>query len=521
MKRKTAFTFFISFISLPTFSQPSIQWQKCLGGTGIDNGCRLTQANDGGYIVSGASRSNNGDVSGNHNPSGNYSDSWIIKLDNLGIISWQKCFGGTAIEGLALPMQTTDGGYILAGSTGSNDGDVSGNHGNDDVWVLKLNSTGDLQWQKCLGGTSFDGGYSIYQTNDGGYILAGYTSSNDGDVMGNHGDMDYWVVKLGNSGAIQWQKCIGGTGRDAAYFIQQTNDGGYIVAGSTSSNDGDVNGNHGSEDAWIVKLNNGGVIQWQKCLGGLNPDEAKCIQQTNDGGYIITGSTYSVDGDVVGNHGGEDFWIIKLSSVGNLQWQKCLGGTLEDSGESIQETADGGYVASGYTYSVNGDVTGNHDISGTYPDYWIVKLNNAGLIQWEKCLGGTNSDWGYSIHQTNDAGYIVGGTAISNNGNVSGNHGLTDYWVVKLGPEVGILENGLVAKIVIFPNPVISQLIISSEQHTIDLVEIFNVLGEKVFSLYRKGTSALIDVSMLTRGIYFVAVRDGKNNLVVRKVVKM
>ncbi|MGB4094684.1 MAG: T9SS type A sorting domain-containing protein, partial [Bacteroidales bacterium] len=147
-------------------------------------------------------------------------------------------------------------GYIVAGETWSNDGDVSGNHGNSDYWVVKLNSSGDIEWQKCLGGTNSDWAYSIQQTNDSGFIVAGYTHSNNGDVSGNHGYYDYWVVKLNSSGDIEWQKCIGGTNYEFANSIQQTSDGGFIVAGETLSNNGDVSGNHGYSDAWVVKLTN-------------------------------------------------------------------------------------------------------------------------------------------------------------------------------------------------------------------------------------------------------------------------
>ncbi len=150
-------------------------------------------------------------------------------------------------------------------------------------------SAQEIQWQKCFGGSSHDEPFSIHQTTDGGYIVAGYTDSNDVDVSGNHGDTDFWLVKLNSSGSIQWQKCLGGSYWDMAYSIQQTSDGGYIVAGYTISNDGDVSGNHGGYDFWLVKLNSSGDIQWQKCLGGSTNDEAHSIQQTTDGGYIVAG----------------------------------------------------------------------------------------------------------------------------------------------------------------------------------------------------------------------------------------
>jgi len=321
-------------------------------------------------------------------------------------ITWQKFLGGSYRDFARSIQQTNDGGYIVAGYTESNDGDVSGNHGNYDFWVVKLSSTGSLQWQKCLGGSDDEWAYSIQQTSDGGYIVAGYTESNDGDVSGNHGGGDFWVVKLSSTGSLQWQKCLGGSSWDEAYSIQQTSDGGYIVAGGTYSNDGDVSGNHGYYDFWVVKLSSTGTLQWQKCLGGSSWDEAYSIQQTSDGGYIVAGSTYSNDGDVSGNHGEVDFWVVKLSSTGSLQWQKCLGGSRKDEAYSIQQTSDGGYIVAGYTESNDGDVSENP--SYPYRSSWVVKLSSTGSLQWQKCLGNLLLDTlASSIQQTSDGGYIV------------------------------------------------------------------------------------------------------------------
>ncbi len=243
-----------------------------------------------------------------------------------------------------------------------------------------------IQWQKCLGGTSNDRAYSIHQTSDGGFIVAGETSSYDGDVLENHGgDMsgnhesyDVWIVKLNSLGNILWQKCLGGTGGDYATSIQQTNDSGFIVAGYTRSNNGNVSGNHGNFDYWVVKLNYLGNIQWQKCLGGTNIDRTNSIQQTSDSGFIVAGYTESNNGDVSGNHGSYDVWIVKLNSLGNILWQKCLGGTNIDIAYSIQQTSDSGFIVAGYTESNNGDVSGNHGNS----DYWLVKLNSSGDTLW-------------------------------------------------------------------------------------------------------------------------------------------
>ena len=343
-------------------------------------------------------------------------------------IEWQRCLGGSDWESAESVQQTADGGYIVAGRTYSNDGDVSGNHGIDDFWVVKLDASGNMTWQKCLGGSSWDEAYDIQQTADGGYIVAGWAFSNDGDVSGNHGT-DLWVVKLDASGNMAWQRCLGGSGWDIAYSIQQTADDGYIVAGHSRSNDGDVSGNHGIDDFWVVKLDASGNMTWQRCLGGSGTDDAYSIQQVADGGYVVAGITdTNNNGDVSGNHGSFDCWIVKLDRYGNLLWQKCLGGSDEDRAESVQQTADGGYIVAGRTFSNDGDASGNHGER----DGWVVKLDASGNRIWQRCLGGSQADEGQSIQQTADGEYLVAGYTCSSDGDVSGNHGSEDFWIVKL-----------------------------------------------------------------------------------------
>ena len=374
MKKNLLFIGLVLSLTINAQISTNIEWQKALGGTNLDFSRSIQQTTDGGYIVAGATKSNDGDVYGNHGGS----DFWVVKLASTGTIQWQKTLGGTNFEFAYSIQQTTDGGYILAGNTNSNDGDVFGLHGGaSDAWVVKLSAMGVIQWQKALGGTDYDGGSSIRQTTDGGYVMAGNTNSNNGDVAGYHGDGDAWVVKLSATGEIQWQKALGGASYDSAYSIQQTTDDGYIMAGFSNSNDGDASGNQGFTDAWIVKLSATGVIQWQKSLGGSDTEIAWSIQQTTDGGYILAGDTNSNDGDVFGLHGVDyDAWVVKLSATGVIQWQKVLGGTSSETAFSIQQTADGGYIMTGETWSNDGDVAGNH---GGGNDSWVVKLSSEQL----------------------------------------------------------------------------------------------------------------------------------------------
>ena len=427
-------------------------------------------------------------------------------------IQWQKCLGGGGDDRANSIQQTNDGSYIVAGFTGSNDGDVTGNHGAYDYWIVKIDYSGNIQWQKSLGGSIYDKPNSIQQTNDGGYIVAGYSNSNDGDVTGNHGGgYDYWIVKLDSSGNLQWQKSLGGTYHDdVANSIQQTYEGGYIVAGYSCSSDGDITGNHGYGDYWVVKLDTTGNLQWQKSLGGSNDDGANSIQQTNDRGYIVAGFTGSNDGDVTGNHGGNfDYWIVKLDSSGNLQWQKSLGGTGDDWGSSIKQTTDEGYIVAGYSDSNDGDVTGNHSTTYHYYDYWVIKLDSAGNLQWQKCLGGVGAESAFLIQQTNDGGYAVAGNTWSNSGDVTGNHGFSDYWIVKLSFTTVIETQFITSEVSIYPNPTNGILNIKNAENS--NIAIYNLLGELLISKKCNSAFSTINVSGLAEGTYIVKVVSEKN----------
>lgn len=415
---------------------PLLRLQKSFGGSANEEAHSLHITRDGGFIIVGYSESNDGDVMGNHGY-----DYWVVKTDSLGVIQWQKCLGGTYTDEGSSVDTTSDGGYIVAGFTSSNNGDVSGLRGSADYWVVKLSSAGAIQWQKCLGGTGDDMATDVQQTTDGGYIVTGYTDSpaGSGDITSSKGAYDCWVVKLSSTGSIQWQKSLGGTGQDKASAIRQTFDGGYIMAGYSTSNNIDVSGHHGTAayyDYWIVKLSSVGSIQWQKSLGGNDYDLAYSIEQTLDSGYVVAGYTASADGDVTLNRGYYDYWIVKLTSTGAIQWQQSLGGDDTDIAYSVKQTSDGGYIVAGTVQSGNGNVTGHFG----YQDYWIVKLKNTGILEWQKCLGGSGfADVAFAIQQAANGEYIVVGRADSRDGNVTGFHGTTnntDYWMVKLGADI-------------------------------------------------------------------------------------
>jgi len=383
---------------------PSIEWQKSVGGSGKDYANSVRQTADGGYIVAGYTNSTDGDVVGNHGGD----DVWMVKFSSSGIVEWTKALGGTGNDAATYVQQTADHGYVIAGYSSSNDGDVSGNHGGDDAWVVKLDSVGNLQWQKSLGGNNNDAATAIQQLADGGYIVGCYAiSENNGDVFMSHGAAEYWIDKLSCIGNIEWNLCLGGQSYEFAHDIHQTADGGFIVGGNTFSIDGNVTGNNGNMDYWVVKIDTLQQLEWQKTLGGTGTDLLASVVQTNDGGYITAGHVYSQDGDVAGSgfHGPfmNDFWVVKLNNTGAIQWKIALGGSGNDFAQSIQQTADGGYIVFGFTFSNDGNVSGNHG----YYDYWMVKLNSQGNIEWQKTFGGTDQDGYNTITQQVDGAHSI------------------------------------------------------------------------------------------------------------------
>jgi hypothetical protein len=347
---------------------------------------------------------------------------------------WAHCFGGSKEEyGMDL-KQGNDGGYVMTGWSYSNDGDVSGNHGNNDLWVVKTDAGGNLQWQQAFGGTQYEAGYSIQPTPDGGYIVAGSSSSNDGNVSGHHGQTglfndDVWVAKISATGSLLWQKSFGGTQQDFASCIQNTADGGFILTGEAFSTDGDLTDNKGNGDLWIIKLDANGNIQWQKNYGGNKYESGNNIIQTLDGGYIAAGYSFSNNKDVSGHHGSTsipDGWLLRIDANGNMLWQRSLGGTGADICYSITENADGSFVTSGFAYSDDGDVHGHHGNG----DWWVVWLDANGSIQKDKCYGGTSQESCYSIRNIGEGTYLLGGYNQSADGDAAYAYGGVDYWMM-------------------------------------------------------------------------------------------
>jgi len=430
----------IYIIGASTSAQPVIKHQTTIGGDLDDYLTSMDLTKDGGLIAGGYSLSNRSKDK-TQNSRGKY-DYWIVKLDSMQNIQWDKTIGGKANDYLMSLQQTSDGGYIAGGHSFSN---ISGqktdsNRGNADFWVVKLNRRGVIQWDKTIGGSGIDRLHAVQQTKDGGYILGGTSDSNiSGEKTENtHGYYDFWVVKLDKAGNIAWNKTIGGDSSDYLKFLKQTKDGGYLLAGTSSSNkSGNKSENsRGLIDYWIVKLNSAGNIEWDKTIGGADNEYCRSVLETQDGGYIVAGNSFSNrSGEKTENsRGNSDYWIVKMDKFRTIQWDKTIGGSNEDALLeglfSFAITSDSGYILGGYSYSdISGEKTEN---SRGGADYWIVKLNKRGHVQWDKTIGGNSDDELSSIQEFEKNRYRLAGYS---NSSISGDKkqnskGGYDYWLV-------------------------------------------------------------------------------------------
>jgi hypothetical protein len=497
--------FIFIFLSVSSLSaQPTLEWQRALGGTGGDDGLAIRQTTDGGYVVAGYSTSFNGDVSGGHGAT----DCWIVKLSAAGSIEWQKMLGGTMVETAADIQQTADGGYVLVGKTNSNNGDVSGNHGGLDIWVVKLLADGTLEWQKTLGGSLNDEAEAILQTPDGGFILAGNTESTDGDVSINDGLVDIWVVKLNKTGLIEWENTFGGSSLEYAHSICPSNDGGYVISGQTWSNDGDVFGNNGDTDVWVIKVSSTGDLEWQNAMGGVGIDVSRKIKNTINNGWVLTGYSASGNsGDVTGSHGQFDYWVVKLNQAGEIEWQKTLGGSNNDWGSAIIQTPDGGYIVGGDSHSTDGDVH-NNDLLW---NWWVVKLSPSGEIIWDRVFGGSGIDILRDLQLTSDGGLIMTGHTYSSDGDITGFHGGIDMWVVKLSADgVSPVVETRAAALQMYPNPAGDWLQIELPAgNALVQVALRDALGRICPATW---SGAQLNTSGLPAGLYYLSVTDAEGN---------
>lgn len=378
----------------------AITWDKTFGGSSEDMGFSIIQTKEGGYAIAGYIilprrekkddwRSKLGYVILEKSKK---QDFWIIKLDKNGNMEWDEIFGEEGTDVARSIIQTKDGGYAVVGSAWTEYARKQ------DFWLIKFGENGNKEWEKTFDKDEHDIAYSIIQTKDGGYAIAGGTGKRF------WGEVNCWIIKLDAKGNMEWDNNFGGTGWDEMYSIIQTKDGSFIATGCVWSKGA------GRGDVYVAELDRRGYLVWDKTFGGSDYDEARSIIQTDDGGYTIAGFT------VLEDTGDKDFWVVKLDKEGNKIWDKTFGGTSEDWANSIIQTKDSGYMVVGWTSSMGAGKT----------DVWIIKLNKRGDLVWDRTFGGSENDEAHSIVQTEDGGYAVAGWTESKGA------GNSDVWVIKL-----------------------------------------------------------------------------------------
>lgn len=397
-------------------SGSGVFYDEFLGGSGFDQFTEVLQTNDDGYLAVGRSTSNDGEITDANNGS---EDVLIVKFNEDFDVEWIQQFGGSEIENGLSVIQTSDGGYLIAGFSLSSDGEMDEiNNGREDALLLKLDASGNIEWNKQYGGNSFDFFYSVIETFDGDYVAVGRTSSTNGDFLGSIGGYDGVVVKFDNLGNIKWLKRHGGSGDDNYNEIVETSDNGYLIVGDSTSTDFNGSANNGNQDALIVKLDQNGDIDWHKLFGGSNNDVFFSLSLTSDNGFIATGRSSSNDKDITDTYsGGYDGMIVKFDSLGNKEWNRLIGGTGEEALYSTIETDDNSYIITGYSSSTNSNkITDTNN--GGY-DGLLVKNDSNGIKEWDKLTGGINNDFMFDIVQNKNGALITAGRSNSSNGELS------------------------------------------------------------------------------------------------------
>lgn len=522
---RSLFKLFFSVLLLgsvrATAQAPVLEWQRPIGTTAFDYGYCINPTSDSGFIISGTVDAGDGDAEGYHGGG----DILLAKLNASGVITWSKAFGGTGYEEGFCVIPTSDGGYIAAGETNSADGDFNFNRGIYDVYILKVSSSGTFQWSKTYGGSLFDYANNIIQTKDGGYLVTGSTASDDSDITFNHGQGDVWVLKLDDTGAIEWQKTYGGSNDETGINAVECSSGGYIIGSSTISYDGEVTYNHGVHDFWAIRINDTGNIIWQKTYGGSDDDELSQILQISDKGFIMTGYTGSNDGDVTGFHGGfQDFWVVNTDSNGNILWQKTYGGSRSDMAYSICAAKDSGYIVAGVTESYDSDVT--HLIGGG-ADEWVIKISPHGKLLWQKTFGGDSIEWATSVCPALGKGYTTVGRTQSDDHDVSGKHGgkdgIPDIWAVKLD-EIPVGVNNVSAEkadIKVYPTVTKNNITVSlpSGYEHAGMI-LTNMLGKEYSQPASSGLQRTISLKNIPAGNYILSIKN-KNTIQSYTVIKI
>lgn len=414
---------------LPTLSTGEPSFVKTFGGTKNDVFQSVVATSDGGYAILGYTQSNDLDIETKTDES---FDFWLMKFSSDDNLLWQKTFGGSDDDRGTDLIATNDGGFAIFGYSKSADFDVANNAGAQDFWLLKITADGTITWEKSFGFIGADTGTTLLQTSDNGFLITGVLDVTASNGEGNaktaqkHAGGDVWAIKTDSSGNLEWSRYFGGSFTDTPFGVVETADNSYIIAASSDSNDFNISNNLGTYDFWILKISSDGTLIWEKNFGGSEIDEPRGITTTNDGNFIIVGDTRSSDKDVSFNNGAADLWMIKISTDGNLIWEKTFGGTSFDVARSISKTQDNGFLIAGYSRSTDNDFT-----NFGQNDAWLLKVDASGNKIWQKFFGGSENDFLFDAIEINNTSIIAVGESSSADQDISENKGFSDALIIK------------------------------------------------------------------------------------------
>lgn len=412
------------------YGQPVIIWEQGYGGNGDDRPWDILSTTDSGFVVFGHSNSPDGEVAVNYG----LTDFWGAKLDSIGNILWTVNFGSSGVDYGESVCQIGNNRLVFAGKVEESDGTVLVGFGSYDALIYCTDFSGSILWQKTYGGTQSDGAKKVIGTQDGGLAILCASYSDDLMVSGHHGTnetSDFWLIKTDSLGEIEWEQSYGSSGDDQPYDIIQTQNGDFVLAGYTDGYDGDVIGNWGVTDYWILRLSDSGDIIWSKSMGGTDWDIATSIVECENGDLLIAGETQSSDGMVIGYHGGlSDGWIVCLNSPGSTKWTKTFGGSDVDDDLNIIKKNENEFILSARSQSEDGDV---ENINKGWCDYWVFAIDTLGNILWQKSVGGSGVDIPTDLCLTSDGNPVIAGYSFSTDYDVTPTWEGFNYWAVKLG----------------------------------------------------------------------------------------
>ncbi len=524
------------FLLYTSYSQiPEIQWQQCYGTNDPDKAYCIEQTNQGYmvamYIYDGAGLTNSHGIG----------EIWVLNIDTIGNIIWDKCFGGSVAEEPRKIVQGPDNYYFLYGYTGSTDGDVQSPHnGESDLWLVKMDSVGEIIWERCYGSPGPEEPKDFILTPDGGGLMLCRTHAVGGDVSEYFGSWDVWLCKVDSIGNIDWEKTVGHEYLNNAVSIILTTDKTIVLLGASVATGGLVEcglNNIDYYDIWLVEMDLNGEILGQHCYGGSHNELAYVAEQLDDG-FIIAGHTNSNDGDVSGYHGSpgvsgyKDIWVFRLDTDWNIVWQKCLGGGKNEYSKHISQNEDGSFLLVGDTYSTDYDVSNNHAIVGTYEaDIWVVKLSSDGELLWDQCYGGIGNERLYvpqTVLKKSDYNYALAAWTDYVSDDVTcelhQQHD-RDAWILELNIDDTTATMEYWAdreSLKTYPNPARDYVVFEAQDSRAKIQEsrlenqraevlIVNVFGKEIASLPLKPDKTVWDTRNIPSGIYFYAIElEGK-----------